>query len=576
MSKPIIKIPKYLFIYCSLKVILFSSCLFSVHFNSKENVATLAIFSFIFDIVAILFSIRFFRSLNLKSKVLPFALLFSSCLILSLYPIAWDDLSYGLTLPKIFLAQGSFKPISEYGVFTYFPLIEYSRTLLTFAFGETLQILFYRIESLALYLSSFSLLILIYQKGLTKAVSDEYKFYCILLVMTTVSAFSVYGFVKAESFVNTCFLAAILAYLSTNRINAILITLIAIPFKYTTIFTGLPIFVMSVLGLRKQFVKPGLFLLIGVCSVFASTILWMLNNYSYTGVPLYPLLIKYFTYSGDGLINANEYAQIMKTLLDQHDVSILTIRSYKYIKYLFTQIGGLLILIPLFLPLILKKKFQSCLSNDLRMLTYGFALALVIFILILFNEFRYIYILISFIMLSYLMMIKTIIPAHKEKFLFRLLIVIIIFQLFFVVIRNFRNSTYDFNLSVLPINLAIEQKQEIRCIRSFSAGSSRVATFEQTFFLWKSPFFFIHELNEYIGLDPTADNIKYAFDKFNVKYILLPDLYRNEEFLNDLDIGGNSRLMPKSVLKKINLLYTLDVIDNSACKNTFIFHLTPK
>jgi hypothetical protein len=179
-------------------------------------------------------------------------------------------------------------------------------------------------------------------------------------------------------------------------------------------------------------------------------------------------------------------------------------------------------------------------------------------------------------MLSYLMMIKTIIPAHKEKFLFRLLIVIIIFQLFFVVIRNFKNSVYDFNLSVLPINLAIVQKEELSCVRSFSAGSSRVATFEQSFFLWKPPFFFIHELNEYIGLDPTADNIKYAFDKFNVKYILLPDLYKNEEFLNDLDIGGNPRRMPRHVLEKVNLLYTLDRVYNSGCKNTFIYHLIPK
>ena len=174
------------------------------------------------------------------------------------------------------------------------------------------------------------------------------------------------------------------------------------------------------------------------------------------------------------------------------------------------------------------------------------------------------------------MMIKTIIPAHKEKFLFRLLSVIIIFQLIFVVIRNFKNSAYDFNLSVLPINLAIEQREELSCVRSFSAGTSRVATFEQSFFLWKPPFFFIHELNEYIGLDPTAENIKYAFDKFNVKYILLPNLYKNEEFLNDLDIGGNPRRMPKSVLQKINQMYTLNRIDNNACKNTMIYHLIPK
>lgn len=179
-------------------------------------------------------------------------------------------------------------------------------------------------------------------------------------------------------------------------------------------------------------------------------------------------------------------------------------------------------------------------------------------------------------MLSYLMMIKTNIPAYKEKFLFRLLIVIIIFQLIFVVIRNFKNSAYDFNLSVLPINLAIEQKEELSCVRSFSADTSRVATFEQSFFLWKPPFFFIHEFNEYIGLDPTVENIKFAFDKFNVEYILLPDLYKNDKFINDLDIGGNRRGMPKSVLQKINQLYILDKIDNNACKKTTIYHLIQK
>ncbi len=566
----------YSYIYCLFKVIVYFFGLIFIYLNKVECITILELFSVTLDIAAIVLSIKFFRTLNLKTESLAFILILFSCSLLFFYPIAWDDLSYGLELPRIFLSQGSFKPVSEYGLFTYFPLIEYSRTAITFALGNTFQIFIYRIELLALYLLSFASLMFICQKGSTKVISDEYKFYFVLLLMTTFSSFGVYGFVKAESFINTCLIVAIVAYLSGDRTKAIVTSLIATPFKYTSIFTSLPILALAIAIPGKKFVRPSLLTLIACLAIITGTFLWILNNYKYTGVPLYPLFISNFTYIGDGLMDADEYVRTMKTLLNQQDVSILSIKSIKYFKYIFTQIGGLLLFTPIFFLIFFKNKLQFNFSKEFRWIVYGSALMLVFFVFTLFNEFRYVYVLISMTMLSVLMIIKASISPLKEKYFFYFLIAIICLQITFIGARNIKNSIYDHSLSYLPINLAIEQRKEISCIRSISESNLRVATFEQTFFLWKSPFFFIHELNEYIGLDPKADQIKYAFDKFQVNYILLPDSYKNENFISSLEIGGVPRKMPRNFLRRLNQLYTLEAINNDACESTSIYHLIKK
>jgi hypothetical protein len=142
--------------------------------------------------------------------------------------------------------------------------------------------------------------------------------------------------------------------------------------------------------------------------------------------------------------------------------------------------------------------------------------------------------------------------------------------------RNFKNSIYDPSLSLLPVNLSSEQREEINCIRSIPNRNIRTATFEQSFYFWKSPFFFIHELNQYIGINPSKKDIEYAFEKFQVNLILLRNEYKDPSFLNNLKIGGFPREMPQVVLGKLNEIYDFRELDVDSCINTKVYKLVLK
>ena len=161
----------------------------------------------------------------------------------------------------------------------------------------------------------------------------------------------------------------------------------------------------------------------------------------------------------------------------------------------------------------------------------------------------------------------------RNNNLLKFIVFLICLQLTFVLARNYKNSIYDLNLSLMPINLSSDQREEINCIRSLTNSNARTATFDQTFYFWKSPFFFIHELNEYIGLNPSLMDIQYAFQKFNVRFLLLRDEYKDSSLLLDLKIGGLPREMPYAVLGKINKLYDLREVKKDSCINTKIYEL---
>jgi hypothetical protein len=563
--------------YCIVKALLYSaasSCLYA-GFGNTLLMPFIAAVSLGLDCLVIGLLTRSFYSLDPSGGRLGQLLLLISCVILFFYPIAWDDLSYGLVLPREYLAQNSFKPINEYGVFTYFPFVEYGRTALSFAFGNELQMFLYRTEGLAFYLITFVALLQISNSSYGEGKKCEFTYFLTLLLMTTVTAFSVYAFVKPESFTTTCFAIAVLMFVERRASKAIIISLISIPLKYTAVISGLPIIILSVSKIRHEFQKIGPLEVAGCLAMLVITGLWLFNNYSYTSSPFYPLLMSVFPYSGDGVMDANEYKHVIATLLNQQDVSPTTIVSLKYFKYIATQLGGALLFLPLF-PLLLWRKTRKYISQRLILLSVACTVALSIFLLILFSEFRYAYILVCIVVMTITLSINGFLKDSSNRLFLKIIICLVCLQLIFVMARNFKNSIFDPSLSLLPVNLSSEQREEINCIRSIPNRNIRTATFEQSFYFWKSPFFFIHELNEYIGINPSKKNIEYAFEKFQVNFILLRNEYKDPSFLNSLKIGGLPREMPQAFLGKLNEMYDFRVVKIEACSNIHVYELFRK
>ena len=567
----------YFYSYCFVKLLLYSAstlCIF-LSISNRLPITYLAAVSASLDLVVISILIRHLFSTGGDLGGVSRYLLLLSCVILLCYPISWDDLSYGLVLPHEYFARNSFEPVSEYGIFTYFPFVEYGREAMLFAFGKKTQIILYRIEGLAFYLITFASLLQIGFSAFSDLKKQEFVYFLTLLLMTTVTAFSVYAFVKPESFTTTCFAIAALMLIERRASKAIVISLIAIPFKYTAVITGLPIIILAALKIRHEFEKIKLLEVAGCIAMLAITALWLFNNYFYISSPFYPLLMSVFPYGGDGVMDANEYRRVIETLLNQQDVSPTSIVSLKYLKYIATQLGGVLLFLPLF-PLLFRRGLMKYVSQRLILLAMACTAALIIFLLILFSEFRYAYILVCIIVVTIILSVNNFLKDSKNKFFLKIIVFLICVQLIFVIARNFKNSIYDPSLSMFPVNLSSEQREEIDCIRSIPNKNIRTATFEQTFYFWKSPFFFIHELNEYIGVNPSKKDIEYAFKKFQVNFILIRNEYKDPSFLKNLKIGGLPREMPQGVLGKLNEMYNLRMVKIDTCSNTHVYELLPK
>lgn len=497
-------------------------------------------------------------------------------LIIATYPLAWDDLAYALVLPKIFLGKNSFAPIYEYTAFTYFPFVDYADTIITYAFGNHLQPIFYRLERVVLLLSSIILIFeIIRMSCLKQQPSKKLLEYAVLLVLTSVSAFSLFSFVKPEAFIYVCFLIGVYSFLAGDFIGALTFAIVGLPFKATSIFTLIPLVVLSLIGLRKNIRVPSLYEVVGLIAIITVTTLWLWNNYIYTGDPLYPFAQSIFPYNSDGVLDASNYNSVVDLLKAQRDVSIRNLYSIPlYLKNIVTQLGFNLFFIPLFLLLL--SRFHRLYNKNFLILSALVLVSTILFLYYLFNEFRYAYGLMTVIFVSTSVYLISNSKPRYHKMIAIGLIIAVVLQLAFVVVRNIKNSVFNTQYSYYPVNLGSEQLAEVQCVNGLINPVGRVATFEQTFYLWKPHFFFLHELNEYVGMNPSSQQIKYAFEKFNVKYILLPDSYLDPFGLTRLDFGGNFREMPTNVMRAINKNYQLVALPLEGCSNTHVYELVTR
>jgi hypothetical protein len=172
--------------------------------------------------------------------------------------------------------------------------------------------------------------------------------------------------------------------------KAIIISLIAIPLKYTAVISGLPIIILAVSKIRHEFQKIGPLEVAGCLAMLAVTALWLFNNYSYTSSPFYPLLMSVFPYSGDGVMNANEYKRVIATLLNSR-------MSLRLLSYLLNTLN--ILLLSLVEHCFFYRYFRCCfraeksgnLYTQERLILFSdsvCSIALGIFLLILLSEFQ--------------------------------------------------------------------------------------------------------------------------------------------------------------------------------------------
>ena len=568
-------IPFYIFV----KIALYSSVTILIYTGISSSLPyyILGACSIITDLLAFFVGWNFLRPRFQSSKVLKIILIFV-LITLYTYPIAWDDIAYGLVLPEIFFERRSFNPISEFTMFTYFPLIEYSRTALSYAFGNILQIFIYRLECLAIFVLAFESLFKIGELiPKSKINRDENLPYILMSIFTTVSAFSVFAFIKPESFIYLCFTFGVYSLLVGDSFRAFAYSFISLPFKATSIFTSLPVFFLAVISFKRGQRRLKIFEYITLALIILVTIIWLLHNYKNTGNPVYPFLQAFFPYASDGVLNGHVYDDVIALLRAQRDVSIRNLYSIKlYLKNILTQLNFLLIPLLAGIFFICNGKVKAFVTIKFKNLLILILISFLLFLFKLFNEFRYAYGPVSLIALTALIIIaNTKFLTFSANFK-RIIILIIILQLCFITARNIKNSSINFSRSYFPMNLSVEQIAEVNCVNSIDSPAGRIATFDQTFYLWNAQFYLLHELNEYIGMYPTSNEVRYAFDKHKVKYILLRDQYLEQEHLDSLDFGGNYRQMPSNVLKRIREVYSLERVDLPKCSNYSIFLLKPK
>lgn len=519
--KPSNDFPYHYFIF---KVCIYAVTMLLIYSGTELNSlyqGLLSVSSFV-DLTVILTCILAVNKSKFSYKGLFYGLSLASIFLIALAPIPFDDLSYGLTLPQKIFEKKSFFPIGGYGVFSYFPSIDFSRTVLTFAFGGKSQLFFFRIEAIAFFLTSIFLLNKIFKLSTKNIVLDEgSSLFGVLLIFTSFSAVSVFAFAKPESFILLAFLLAIYYSLIYDFQRAFICAFAGLPFKYTSVFSLAPVLFFSLTSLwqsNRQIFKGNLLI---VLLVIVILIPWLNNNYQNTGSLLYPFLTNYFSYTSDGVMDNIEYKKVISFLFSQQDVSLTGIISYKYFYYIGTQLAFVLPLMVFALLNLYSTSFRFRFSSVYRGIFLLSLLAFSIFMMSLFSEFRYIYGLICIFALPSVVLIIGNTGSKYQNLLKLLFSLMIVLQIVFVTIRFVRNSSFDLKLISFPVNLSTSDIAVVNCVNSLNSSDpdSSIASFDQAFYLWNKPFFFLHELNEYIGLSPSTANIIYAIKKIIIKYL---------------------------------------------------------
>lgn len=466
--------------------------------------------SYLFGLQLIVDSLKPARYLPDLTSVFLIIILFPVLIyvfsIASLPTSNWDAISYVLSFPKIHISEGSVRYLSEYGIFSAFPI-----------YGEAivgLPLLVFKSEQVVqIYISLFFINLLFISRHIFKCFTSSRLY--LFLSQITIGYLPIIlinvGIAKVEMPQAAIVLASILLlnigeskHRKCLKLLSILLFVFGIGVKYTTIFY-LPIFIFSYLATEKNknakiIVADGIrFIMAGI----AINIIWIYTNIVEHCNPLFPNLIKYLgscRYSVSTMtdimtmVNESTFLQKGTSLEATHSIS-------KYFPFFVEAAGTIntaLIIFAVFIFIAFQSK--KVIKSRLSFLYYGVAASFSIHIFLLLWEFRYflvvltLTIVIIFILFSYIL---------KNRIFGVIISGAVFLQLYFSITAFHARNSYIF----LPLTnqISFEKYREnwvhlywvAKFINENTAPDSVVA-FNwgvQPFFYLNRKYFFLHDWN---------------------------------------------------------------------------------
>jgi hypothetical protein len=362
--------------------------------------------------------------------------------VATLPPLNWDEISYALTFPKLHIASGSFSYITEYGIFSAFPL--FGETPIGIAYllysdptAAHLTVLFFLILSLTL----------VYRLAVRCGTTRVGAWVCVLAVAYLPLTLGNIGTAKIEPYQLAYILASIYLLVickEFDRSEPRLLSYIFIGFaagiKYTTVFAA-PFYLCAYMmatplgsGISVHLRELGRLLLIGLVVNGA----WLLINSLNVCNPFFPNLVSVFGQCLEYPVTKDIMDMMMEGTMMQKNTSWATTHSLENFYKLFVAGFGWIntILLALGIVLFLSRN-KTRLNLNLRWLFAGIFITLLIQAFAIYWEFRYTYFAFSLILIFTILAFE---QVFRQSALRAVIFTIIGFQAFQSFGNYFKNN----------------------------------------------------------------------------------------------------------------------------------------
>lgn len=383
---------------------------------------------------------------RLKKQLLPSMFLLPAIIlgltVATLPPLNWDEISYALTFPKLHIAAGNISYLTEYGIFSAFPL--FGETPIGIAYllypdptSAHLTVLFFLILSLTL----------VYRLAMQCGATRIGAWFCVLAVAYLPLTLGNIGTAKIEPYQLAYIIASFYLLVickGHERCEYRLVSYIFIGFaagiKYTTLFAA-PFFLCAYMmatplssGLIVHLRELGRLLLIGLVVNGA----WLLINWLNVCNPFFPNLVSVFGQCLEYPVTKDIMDMVMEGTMLQKGTSWATTHSLDNFYKIFVSGFGLINAILLALGIVLFLGSKTARSNsNIRWIFAGICITLLIQAFAIYWEFRYTYFAFSLMLIFIVLVFEQLLRGSVLR---ASLFLIILFQAFQSFSNYFRNN----------------------------------------------------------------------------------------------------------------------------------------
>jgi hypothetical protein len=452
-------------------------------------------------------------------------------------PFNWDEISYGLTFPKLHIESGNFRYINEYGIFSAFPL-----------FGETsvgIPLLLTndpKVSHLTTFLFLPACISLLYRIAIQLKINTLLSWLVIISFSYLPLTLANIGTAKIEIYQLSYILLAFYFLLQSNEIDKYdsrLFSYLAIGFsggiKYTTLFV-IPFYLC--LYIYKTPFKKGLTyhsqeLAKLILFAFGINLVWLSINLINFCNPVFPNMTSVFGQCMKYPVTSDIMQMVMESTMLQEGTSWKTTESlsifYDYYINAFGKINSItgFASLMVFSFVFLKKK-----NSDLIWLWCGLIITTFIQIFIIYWEFRYTYFIFPFFLIFILLINRNIINNLLVS-----LFVIIIFM--YQAYLNFTDYIYrnpSIRLAIMgKISTEVFQEKFIhlywisKWINENTPIDSKVAFNwgAQPFYYLNRRFLFLHDWNPEFNIQQITSHteLENVLNNSGVNYLV----WRNQD-----------------------------------------------